>query len=279
MFAWVPGATAKRLLVGSRFADVRWAQDTGSTNADLCALAAAGAPDGVVVVAEYQRDGRGRLGRIWTAPPGSSLLCSVLLRPRLMPSSAHLLANSLGVAVAEACRAVTGVEVGLKWPNDLVVGGRKLGGILAESVSTGDHLDAVVVGLGLNVSWPTDLRTVRPDPRPDVQPDARPEEVVAAATSLDDEGGRNLDRELLLVAVLRRFEQLDPLSRAFADRYRSLLTTLGQRVRVDLGATGGAVEGTAVDVSPQGHLVVETDGAGRRSFAVGDVVHLRPARA
>lgn len=271
MFPWVQGGTARRLLVGSRFADVRWVQDTGSTNADIGALARAGAPDGVVVVAEHQRGGRGRLGRTWTAPPGSSLLCSMLLRPHLALPWAHLLTNALGVAVAEACRAVSGVPVGIKWPNDLVVGDRKLGGILAESVSVGDRLTAVVVGLGLNVSWPI----------PADLPGGGPGDLGATATALNHEAGRELDRELLLVAILERFERIDPMSVTLAGRYRSLSVTLGRRVRVDLGPpagpTGATVEGTAVDVDRQGQLVVETDAGGRRSFMVGDVVHLRPA--
>ncbi len=118
-----------------RFADIRRVASTGSTNADVMELARQGEPEGIVVVADVQTAGRGRAGRTWTAPPGASLLCTVLLRP---PASvAGLVTFALSVAAAEACEAVAGVAPGLKWPNDLVVedehGTRKLAGLLAEA--------------------------------------------------------------------------------------------------------------------------------------------------
>ncbi len=291
-------------MAGSRFADVRWVDETGSTNADVAALARAGAPDGVVVVAEYQRRGRGRLARTWVAPPGSSLLCSILFRPGLAPASAYRMANAVGVAAAEACRAEacrakagragTDVAVGLKWPNDLVVGDRKLGGILAESVMVGGHLVAVVVGLGINVNWPRRDTAAR-SPVHYAGPGAEVATALAAgATALNHEAGRDLDRELLLVAMLRRLDTLEPAGAPFARRYRSLLRTLGRRVRVTLaagadrpaaagpgagagrpGAGAAVIEGIAVDVDVDGRLVVEDDAGVRHEVAVGDVEHLR----
>src|SRR4051812_27340870 len=109
----------------------------------------AGAPEGLAAVADHQTAGRGRLGRAWVAPPGASLLLSVLFRPDLAPERLHLTTAAVALAAAEACEAVAGVLPVLKWPNDLLVGDRKLAGVLAES-----RLPAVVVGIGLNVNWP-----------------------------------------------------------------------------------------------------------------------------
>jgi BirA family transcriptional regulator, biotin operon repressor / biotin---[acetyl-CoA-carboxylase] ligase len=270
-------------LAGSRFADVRWVGSTGSTNADAMALARAGAAEGVVVVADHQTAGRGRRDRTWVAPPGGSLLLSVLLRPPAGVACAVTMAT--GVSLAEAVEEVAGVSPGLKWPNDLVVfgpgGERKLAGILAEAdwpasatASAGwrqpaaHERVALVVGVGLNVWWPTDDEGVR--------------EVADRAVALNwvapAERVERLDRVDLLVAFLRRLdEHYGRLQTGgpgvVMDDWRRRSSTLGRRVRVELGA--GDVEGTAVDVTPEGHLVVETPGGQRRAFAVGDVVHLR----
>src|SRR5688500_9752782 len=126
-----------------RFADIRWFAELDSTNRLAAALARAGAPDGVVVGADHQTAGRGRRGRTWDSRPGASLLVSVVLRP-----APALVTLAAGVAAAEACEAVAGVAVELKWPNDLLVDGAKLGGILSELVG-----HAAVVGLGLNLKW------------------------------------------------------------------------------------------------------------------------------
>lgn len=276
------GARARAALAGTRFADVRWVATTGSTNADALALARDGAPEGIVVVADHQRAGRGRRDRTWVAPPGGSLLLSVLLRPPARVAGAVTMAAAL--ATAEAVERVAGVSARLKWPNDLVVatpeGERKLAGILAEAdwpagsaISGGYRPPAahdrtvVVVGIGLNVRWPA------PDAAADLA------EVAGLATALNWLGA-HADRVDLLVAFLRRLgERYASLVAAGAgdllDDWRRRSATLGRRVRVDLGADD--IEGTAVDVTDEGHLVVEALDGGRRTLAVGDVVHLRPA--
>ncbi|HSL59663.1 MAG TPA: biotin--[acetyl-CoA-carboxylase] ligase [Acidimicrobiales bacterium] len=262
------GDRATALLEGSRFFDVRWVESTGSTNADLLALAAAGGPDGVVLVTDHQSAGRGRLGRTWEAPPGSSLLVSVLVRPELGPDHLHLLTTAAAVAASDACDAVAGVRPRLKWPNDLVVAApdgvdRKLAGILAEASASGGDVVAVVIGMGLNVAWPTPL----------------PPELAATATALNLETDTPVDREDLLVAWLLGLEALlapldSPAGRdALLLRYRHLSATLGREVRVELAS--GAVRGTAVDVSPGGHLLVDIAGD-LVEVTAGDVVHLRP---
>src|SRR5215471_7801256 len=272
------GDRARDALAGTRFADVRWVATTGSTNSDALGLARDGAPEGIVVVADHQTAGRGRRARSWVAPPGASLLLSVLLRPPAAVAGAATMATA--VALAEAVAAVAGVEAGLKWPNDLVVGDRKLAGILAEAdwpaganISGGyrpprpDERAVVVVGVGTNVAWPEpgDL-------------DADLADLATTATALSWEGA-TVDRVDLLVAFLRRLEIRYGALRAegpapLLDEWRRRSATLGRRVRVDLGADD--VAGTAVDVTAEGHLVVETDEGDRRTLAVGDVVHLRP---
>ena len=250
---------------------MRWVEETGSTNADLLEAAARGEPDGVVLVADHQTAGRGRLDRTWRAPPGSSLLVSVLLRPNLGAVDAHLLTTAAGVAAVDACGDLTGATVGLKWPNDLVVpaghrlAGRKLGGILAEARLQGPTVEAVVVGMGLNVEWSFEL----------------PPELAEVATALDHLGARPVEREDLLVAWLTRFDTVladldEPGGRdRLFDAVRRVSATIGRPVRAEL-PDGRALEGTAVDVAANGHLVVgPADGGPSVEIAVGDVVHLR----
>lgn len=287
MVADVKGSSATLRVAGTRFTEVRWVATTGSTNADLLAAAAQGEPHGLVLVADHQDAGRGRLDRTWEAPPGASLLVSVLLRPALAPEELFLLATATGVAAVEACRQVAGLTPGLKWPNDLVVvaddrlAGRKLGGILAEAhtaphrgeptgVGRGPTIDAVVVGMGLNVNWPVDL----------------PPELDGIAAALSHVVGHDVDREDLLVAWLQRLdhwlalvERRGPVrsdGRAeLLEQARHLSATLGRPVRVELPG-GRRVEGDAVALTDAGHLVVAPDDGGAVvEVTVGDIVHLR----
>jgi BirA family transcriptional regulator, biotin operon repressor / biotin---[acetyl-CoA-carboxylase] ligase len=273
-------------LEGTRFADVRWVAETASTNADALALARDGAPEGIVVVADHQTAGRGRRSRAWVAPPGGSLLLSVLLRPRATVAGAVTMA--VAVAMAEAVSSVAGVEAGLKWPNDLVVDDRKLAGILAEAdwpagstMSAGWRAPApherlaVVVGVGLNVSWPS---LAAGDGDGPAEPGLA--DLADTATALNWLGAE-VDRVDLLVAFLRRLDARygqmvasDSPDQVMAE-WRRRSATLGRRVRVEVGPDD--VVGTAVDVTAEGHLIVETLEGDRRTFAVGDVVHLRPA--
>jgi BirA family biotin operon repressor/biotin-[acetyl-CoA-carboxylase] ligase len=260
-------------LADTRFTDVRWVARTGSTNSDLLEAAAEGAPEGVVEAADHQTSGRGRLDRSWEAPAGSSLLVSVLLRPDLPLERVHLVSTAVGLAASEACAEVASVRPLLKWPNDLVVvggerfEGRKLGGILAESVIDGDRLAAVVVGLGLNVDWPEDL----------------PAELADIAVSLNQVVGHVVDRADLLLRLLQRLEHWYGLlvdggahgAPALLVRYRELSATIGRSVRADL--PGGPVEGEAIDVTDGGHLVVRTAAGTDVEVMAGDVIHLRPA--
>lgn len=283
MFTAMSGDRARSLLADTRFGDVRWVDETTSTNADVLAEAAQGAAEGLVLVADHQTAGRGRRGRTWEAPAGASLLLTVLMRP-----PADVLGGTtmcVAVSAAEAMEEVGGFTPRLKWPNDLVWPGdgsgrdRKLAGLLAEAewplganIVDGwrdppDNQRAVVaVGIGINVNWPAELP-------------AELAELAGISTAANHIAGCDLDREDLLIALLRRLDtHYSDLVRersgaAVFESWRSRSATLGRRVRVDLGHDD--VKGVAVDVTPEGHLVVETIEGDRRTFAVGDVVHLR----
>lgn len=233
---------------------VRVVAETGSTNADLLQAVAEGAPDRSVLIAGHQTSGRGRLDRRWEAPSGANLLMSVLFRAGT--DDPHRLVQRLGLA-ARAVAEVAGVPAGLKWPNDLLVGDAKLAGILAEGRSdpaAPPHHPglAVVVGIGMNVNW------------------APPGAARLA-------GDTPLDPLHVAAAVLTAFDERAD-DGAMDAEYRAHLVTLGRRVRVELpGGDGGSrfIEGRAVDVDAQGHLVVLDDCAMTHRFAAGDVVHVR----
>jgi BirA family biotin operon repressor/biotin-[acetyl-CoA-carboxylase] ligase len=232
--------------------NVRRVAETGSTNDDLVIAARGGAPDRSVLVADHQTAGRGRLGRRWDAPPGSSLLVSVLLRPsEAAAGRLHGATQAVGLAARAACIDVGGFTPELKWPNDLLIGDRKLAGILSEAVD-----GAVVSGMGLNVSWP-------PEP-------------TDLATSASIVAGRAISRDDLLHSFLghldhwlQRWER-EPV--ALAAGYRAALATLGRAVRVELATR--VVEGVAVGVTDGGQLIVQT-GTERLEVSAADVVHLR----
>ncbi|MFG2250122.1 biotin--[acetyl-CoA-carboxylase] ligase [Spirillospora sp. NPDC048823] len=269
-------AALQRALVreGGLWREVRVVAETGSTNADLAERARDGAPEGTVLVTEVQTAGRGRLGRAWTAPPRSGLMFSVLLRPRVPVPMLGWAPLLTGVAVATAVRRMTAwsqegdgflsggdaaVDARLKWPNDLLVGDRKLAGILSERTGGG-----LIVGVGLNVGL-------------------REEELpVPTATSLAIEGAPLSDRAPLLRAVLREFSTWyrewtaldgDPETSGLRTAYKELCATLGRQVRVELPGAE-TVAGTARDVDGAGRLVVAGTG-GDRVVSAGDVVHVR----
>ena len=261
----------------TRFTAVRHVAETGSTNADVLALARQGESEGVGLVADHQTAGRGRAGRTWTAPPGASLLCTILLRP---PAPvAPMVTFALALAASEAVEDLGGFRPGLKWPNDLVVDDgvttRKLAGILAEAEwppsahnSGGYRAPApheratVAAGIGLNVDWPDDL----------------PEDLADIAVAMNHVSGRSVERGVVLDRLLDRLDvHYSSMVRggvdSVLDGWRERSATLGRRVRVDLGPDD--VVGTAVDVTTDGHLVLETLEGTTRTLAVGDVVHLR----
>jgi BirA family biotin operon repressor/biotin-[acetyl-CoA-carboxylase] ligase len=234
----------------------------GSTNAELIRLAEEGAPEWTLVVAGDQDEGRGRLGRAWFSTPGSSLLTSVLVRPAVPPAAAAIITLAVGACMARALQAACGVDARCKWPNDLVVGERKVGGVLVEAKVQDDRLAHAVIGVGVNMTEPVENF---------------PEEFRHSATSVAREGGRP-DMEGALVEFLLRLKELwrpaDPgLAVGVVAAYREVCASLGRSVRA--GTTAGrTVEGTAVDVGPSGELVVDT-GSGLERVAFGEIEHLR----
>ncbi len=255
-------AALNRALVrpGSLWTGITVVESTGSTNADLAAAAREGAEEGRVLVAEEQLAGRGRLGRTWTVPARAGLTFSVLLRPSLPAASFGWLTLLFGVAAASAVRRLAEVDVRLKWPNDLLVGERKLAGVLAER-SEG----AVVVGMGLNV-------LLRPEELP-----------VGTATSLAVEKAACLDRDPLLRAVLREVETHyrewaeaggDADACGLRAAYLAISATVGREVRVELPG-GASMTGQATGIDTAGHLQVAAGGA-TSTLSAGDVVHVRP---
>lgn len=255
---------------GTRFHDVRRLHEVGSTNVELVSLAKQGAAEGTVLVADHQSAGKGRLGRVWQAPVGASLLVSVLIRPHVALERAHLFTIAAALAAADACSALAGVRPDLKWPNDLVVEQegsiRKLAGILAESVMVNGEPSGIVVGMGLNVCWPDEL----------------PEDLAGIAVALNHLSDVSVDRIELLVRWLQLFDVeygrlIAPGSSGaemLLDRYRKACSTLGRQVAVEVA--DGVLDGRAVEVTDHGHLLVEV-GTDLVEVTAGDVVHVRRA--
>ena len=217
-------------------------EETGSTNADLLARVGHGALDRTVLAARHQTAGRGRLDRRWDAPPGANLLVSLLFTD--VTGVPHVLTQRVGVAAAIACERVAGVRPVLKWPNDLLVTNRKLAGVLAQVAFSGDR-QAVVVGIGVNVGWAPD-----------------------DAARLGD----GIDPLDLLDALLRAYDELPD---DIGPEYRARLGTIGRTVRVEL-PDDAVISGRALDVEPDGQLVVLDECGITHRIGVGDVVHLRP---
>ncbi len=228
----------------------------GSTNDEAKRLAAEGAPEGTLVLAEEQTAGRGRQGRRWQAPPGTALLMSLVLRPPLPPDRAGQLTLAVALAAAEAVEAETGLRVGFKWPNDLLVRGRKLGGILAELSLLGAALEWAVIGLGLNVNL--DFAAAGLD------------ELVGLATSLSLELGQPVDRVRLLQTLLVRAEA--HLATVYSGvslhrQWNARLDQLGRPVVVQTPT--GQVAGTAEGINASGALLLRQGDGTVIEIAVG----------
>jgi len=237
----------------------------GSTNEEAKRLAEEGAPEGTLVIADEQKAGKGRLGRRWFAPPGTSLLMSLIFRPPLAPYQAQRLTVLCSLAIAEAVEEVTPLEVNLKWPNDILINGKKAGGILTELGIKGGHLAYVVVGIGLNVN--VDFSSSQ-EPWLSLR---------QTATSLYRELGYKVPRLLLLLRFLEKVEEkYEGLGegRDFHSEWARRLVTLHRRVCVSM--PGKYIEGWAEAVDEEGALLVRTDEGVLHRVLAGDVT-LRPA--
>ena len=255
--------TSLRKDLGAPWRHLEVVEETGSTNADLIARAAAGEYiGGVVLITEHQTAGRGRMGRSWSAAPRAQITLSVGVRAVDVPVAGWgWLPLATGVAVVDAIAAVTGVEPGLKWPNDVLVGDRKLAGILAE-VAPSETV--IVVGVGVNV-------TLRPDEIGDPR-----------ATSLLELGVQNPDRDVLVARLLRElgsrivdWRDIGGADAGLIDDYRRRSVTIGNPVRATLPG-GREIIGIARSIDERGRLCIESDGE-TTAVSAGDVVHLRPS--
>ncbi len=258
---------ARRLndtLAGARFGRALAVGVIDSTNTALFELARSGEPEGLVLVSEEQLAGRGRLGRKWVSPKGKSILMSMLVRASVEPQRAGLLNAVAGLAVVDAVQAECGIEVDLKWPNDIVAYGKKLGGILTDAGTDREGRQFWVVGIGLNVNWSAgDF----------------PQEIADTATSLSIVAGAGFDRTALAASIARFFgdgvSELESSRETLLARYRKALKTLGKKVRVEL--PNETIVGVADDIDDSGDLIVITDRGERRLVLAGDVFELRPA--
>lgn len=231
--------------------------EVGSTSQEARRLARAGAPDGTLAITDYQRSGRGRLDRRWEAPAGSSLLMSLVFRPPLAAHQLQQLTMICGLAVVDAVEAETGLKLALKWPNDIVVGEAKLGGILTEVELDGDRVDFAVVGIGLNVN---------------LHPDQLPADLLLPATSLSHVLGAEVPRLPLLCTLLRMMEaRYLALKAGHAPHaeWAGRLVTLGRLVVVSMGAT--TLEGVAEGVNADGALLVRRSDGLLETVVAGDV--------
>lgn len=238
---------------GRLFSGFTCVPSTASTNADLAAAARAGSASGTVLVADHQSAGRGRFDRKWEAPPGTAVAVSVLLRPEGASAARWLwLPLITGVAVAEGLHAAAGVEAEVKWPNDVLVGGRKVCGILCERVD-----DGAVIGIGINTALSDDQLPV------------------PTATSLRLAGSDASPTEVVLgvLAALEHSYRRWATAEDLREWYGRRCATVGREVRV-LQPAGGHIEGRATGVDDGGRLLVWT-AFGERAFAAGDVLHLR----
>jgi BirA family biotin operon repressor/biotin-[acetyl-CoA-carboxylase] ligase len=258
-----PTALTRSLVDGpSVLSGLEWHESVSSTNALAAAAADRGVPEVHAVLADVQTAGRGRRGRRWEAPAGTSLLLSLVLRPRAAPDRRGLLPLVAGLATAEAVAPFCpGATTTVKWPNDVLVAGCKVAGVLGQAAGA-----AGVLGIGHNLDW-----------RAVARPDA-----LAGATSLAEEAGRPVDRWRVLAALVgvfgNRYSGWAEEPGAVLDAYRARCATIGAPVRV--GRTGRApLEGTATGVSADGTLTVRTAAGAAITVSAGDVEHVRSADA
>jgi BirA family transcriptional regulator, biotin operon repressor / biotin---[acetyl-CoA-carboxylase] ligase len=240
-------ALQRALSAAGLTAPVRWDEVTESTNATALAMAEEGAPAWTLVAAGHQTAGRGRQGRAWRDRPGSALMFSLVLRPAWEPEAVGIVSLAAGAAMAEAASELSTREVRCKWPNDLMAGGSKVGGILGEAEVEAGRIGHIVLGIGVNLDEPED---------------------VAGAGAIG-----TVDEEVLLTAFLRRFRSMiEGSPEEILSRWRAVSATLGRRVEATT-VGGDTASGVATDLDETGALLIET-GGGLVRVAFGEIQHL-----
>ncbi len=243
---------------------ILYLSETGSTNQEAKDLAEKGAPEGTVIIAERQVQGKGRRGRTWFSPPGEGIYCSLILRPKMTPTEASRITLMTAVVVADLLHSSLALPCRVKWPNDILVNGKKISGILTEASMEMDMLNYVVVGLGLNVN---------------MSPQSFPEDLREKATSTLIETGHSYSRVKLLQAFLSGFEKLYEtlLTQGFGPilgRWEETAEILGKRIQVDL--LDQRVTGIVSAVDPDGALILQDDGGNLHRILSGDLIFLEP---
>lgn len=238
--------------------DIYYFPETDSTNTQAKRLGDEGAAHGTLVAAEQQTSGKGRRGRSWESPAGSSIYMSILLRPDILPNQAPMLTLVMAQSVAEAIRIQTGEEALIKWPNDIVINGKKICGILTEMSTEIQWINHVVIGVGINVNT-----------------EYFPEEIAKTATSLYLENGKRQQRSLLIAEVLKQFERYYSLFvnagnlSAMQEEYNRLLVNCDREVKV-LGP-GREYTGQAIGINETGELLVRMEDGQIREIYAGEV--------
>ncbi|MDO4616401.1 MAG: biotin--[acetyl-CoA-carboxylase] ligase [Lachnospiraceae bacterium] len=235
-------------------------QEIDSTNEWAKRAAAEGAADGSVYLADYQSAGKGRRGRTWQSPEGTSVSMSLLLRPEIPADRISMLTLIMGLSAAEGMKAVTGLDVGIKWPNDVVIGGRKLCGILTEANSLVEY---IVVGIGINCNM-----------------EAFPEELSQTATSLRLEMGRPVSREAVTAEILKafyrnyeEFRKTCTITGSVKEAYEDLLVNRDRQVRVL--DPKGEYEGISLGINEMGELLVQRADNGEAAAVYAGEVSVR----
>lgn len=238
--------------------EIVYYEETDSTNLRAKEGGTAGAVEGTLYLADAQKDGRGRRGRSWESPAGSSIYMSLLLRPQILPVKAPMMTLVMAMAVAKGIERATGITAGIKWPNDIVVNGRKVCGILTEMSTEVDHIHYVVIGVGINVNQ-----------------EEFPEELKQVATSLKKESGKSFSRGTILQEVMETF---DEYYRSFLERqdlsgiqelYNEYLVNRGREVRIL--EVGNEYYAHAVGINEEGELLVDTVNGERKHIFAGEV--------
>ncbi len=232
-----------------------------STNDAVFKMGEDGVPEGAAVFAEFQKKGRGRLGRSWISSKGKSVLFSYLLRPTLSPAQISRVTLVAGVSAVRACRRITGKEIGIKWPNDIYFQNRKIGGILTEMSAESDRINFVVVGIGLNVN-------------------SSPEDLPEGSMALCEIAGHQIARIVFSQTLLREIEAdyvrlKKGLFKELAEEWETYSVTTGQRVSARL--LDRTVEGQAVGIDADGALWIRKDNGLQERILSGDIQHLRPS--
>jgi BirA family biotin operon repressor/biotin-[acetyl-CoA-carboxylase] ligase len=242
---------------------IHFYQEIGSTNDEAFDLAAAGSPEGTVVIADSQTKGKGRLQRVWHSPAGSNIYTSIILRPYLEPQSAPQISILAGVAVAEIMDNFCPGMVNLKWPNDILLKGKKVCGILAQMKTSASRVDFIILGIGININ---------------INYNQLPQDIKNTATSLSIETGRNISRQELIIGLYENLAKwykkliADGFS-AVKEKWLSMAPMIGKRVQIMSGDE--VISGKALGIDEQGSLLLLTAEDRKIKISAGDVTILK----